>query len=95
MTVSQIVLSYPVSQGQMVNAVAIVITPNARGTAYEGPWVTESNNDEMISSFSHWDPQVFALLKVPNSTKADSVGVYITTIPRTSGHEKPFEVGNS
>ncbi|KAI0085592.1 hypothetical protein BDY19DRAFT_442598 [Irpex rosettiformis] len=58
-----IALSYPISQGQLVNTVALVVTPNARGTTYEGSWVTETDNDEMISYFSHWDPQVYALLK--------------------------------
>ena len=47
-----------------MNAVGIVITPNVRGTIYEGPWVAESSNEEMISSFAHWDPQVHSLLKV-------------------------------
>lgn len=48
----------------MVNCVALVATPTARGTTYDGPWFSEASNDEMISHFSQWSPEVYALLKV-------------------------------
>ncbi|KAI0799845.1 FAD/NAD(P)-binding domain-containing protein, partial [Irpex lacteus] len=62
-----IVLSYPISQGQMVNCVALVATPTARGTTYDGAWFSEASNDEMISHFSQWSPEVYALLKAMKS----------------------------
>ncbi|KAI0729300.1 hypothetical protein BC629DRAFT_1601528 [Irpex lacteus] len=58
-----IVASYPISQGHTVNAAALVATPSARGTQYEGPWVSEADNTELISGFSQWCPEVYTLLK--------------------------------
>ncbi|KAI0086402.1 FAD/NAD(P)-binding domain-containing protein [Irpex rosettiformis] len=58
-----IVLAYPISQGQIVNSGAVIANPSRRGTIYEGPWVTEATNEEMVAHFPNWDPQAYGLLK--------------------------------
>ena len=42
--------------------------PSARGTTYEGPWFSEADNNEIVSHFAQWNPEVFALLKVSHDS---------------------------
>ncbi|KAI0695320.1 hypothetical protein BC835DRAFT_1414956 [Cytidiella melzeri] len=58
------VISYPVSQGRMINTVVLVYKQGQRGTTYEGPWVTQADEGEIAAQFAEWNPQVLGLIKV-------------------------------
>lgn len=38
--------------------------PELEGTTFEGPWVRPSNKDEVLASFSNWEPAMKDLLGV-------------------------------
>ena len=55
---------YPISSGEIINVVAFVDTPGARGTRYDGPWVTTSTTEEVVEQFAEWDTITRTLIKV-------------------------------
>ncbi|PIL34307.1 hypothetical protein GSI_03082 [Ganoderma sinense ZZ0214-1] len=57
------VVFYPISGGEIINVVAFVDTQGARGTRYEGPWVTTATTEEVEQQFSGWDTITHTLIK--------------------------------
>ena len=55
---------YPISAGEIINVVAFVDTPGARGTRYEGPWATATTTEEVEQQFAGWDMITQTLIKV-------------------------------
>ncbi|CAL1707168.1 unnamed protein product [Somion occarium] len=63
------IVSYPISQGRIVNVVGFVFYPEAEGKAFNGPWVTECDGAEIIKHFAGWEQEVQELLRhVDNAT---------------------------
>ncbi|KZT01928.1 FAD/NAD(P)-binding domain-containing protein [Laetiporus sulphureus 93-53] len=55
-------LTFPVSQGRVINVVAFFSQPELEGTAYDGPWVRQVTKDELLADFASWESQVRSLL---------------------------------
>lgn len=60
----QHVVSYAISQGNIVNVVACETRPVIDDRAWEGPWVIDCPQSEMLECFADWEPDVLELLKV-------------------------------
>lgn len=56
------ILAYPIRHGTLINVVAFVIRHDLENTSFNGPWVSVSEREEMVSPFAHWEPEVEALL---------------------------------
>ncbi|KAI0674871.1 FAD/NAD-P-binding domain-containing protein [Trametes maxima] len=57
------VVSYSISNGSVVNVVAMASKPRLHGTTYFGPWVTECKLSDVLQCFNGWEPEVVELLK--------------------------------
>ncbi|KAM5540038.1 hypothetical protein V8D89_006178 [Ganoderma adspersum] len=57
------VVYYPISGGEIINVVAFVDTPGAKGTRYDGPWVTTTTTEEVEQQFAGWDKITHTLIK--------------------------------
>ncbi|GJJ12598.1 hypothetical protein Clacol_006841 [Clathrus columnatus] len=61
------VVSYSISQGSVVNVVTFASDPSKEGTSYEGQWVTEVSQQELLDCYSPWEPEVESMLKCIHS----------------------------
>lgn len=50
------ILTYPISQGSTVNALAVVFQHSRAGTALNGPSVVDVDNEELAKYFVGWEP---------------------------------------
>ncbi|KAG2131627.1 hypothetical protein DEU56DRAFT_452975 [Suillus clintonianus] len=57
------VVSYPVSQGTMINVVALVADEQKAGTPFEGHWVSDVSPEEVQEPYQDFEPDVRNLLK--------------------------------
>jgi len=57
------VVGYSIAQGDIVNVVTFVSEPEKHGQLYEGDWVTDCENDELLNCYSGWEPEVEQLLQ--------------------------------
>lgn len=48
----------------MVNVVTFSSNPNEEGRPYGGPWVVDCEREELLESYSGWEPEVTELLQV-------------------------------
>ncbi|KAJ8469834.1 hypothetical protein ONZ51_g8729 [Trametes cubensis] len=69
----QQVITYQISGGKYLNFVAVCREPNGDGAPYDGKWVAEAPREELLSRFTHWEPEVQQMLQVsdlysPNMT---------------------------
>lgn len=60
----QHVVSYSISQGDIINVVTFDSDPKKYGDSYEGEWVSECLQEELLECYSGWEPEVEQLLKV-------------------------------
>ncbi|TFK44427.1 FAD/NAD-P-binding domain-containing protein [Crucibulum laeve] len=64
------VVSYSISQGDIVNVVTFASQPEKNGTPYIGEWVTDCSKQELLECYSNWEPEVEELLKcIENPTR--------------------------
>ncbi|KAJ8082777.1 hypothetical protein PM082_008633 [Marasmius tenuissimus] len=56
------VIAYPISQGKMVNFVAFTCRHDLEDTKFNGPWVSVADKCQFAGYFSHWEPEVQAML---------------------------------
>ncbi|KAH8119851.1 hypothetical protein DFH11DRAFT_11993 [Phellopilus nigrolimitatus] len=56
------VVSYPISQGRLVNLVAFVTVPGGDGKDLDGPAVVDVSKQEMLECYKGWEPEVQQLL---------------------------------
>ncbi|THG99501.1 hypothetical protein EW145_g7256 [Phellinidium pouzarii] len=56
------IISFPISQGRLVNFIAYVTGPGRDGNELGGPSVTDVTKQEMIDHYQGWEPEVQALL---------------------------------
>lgn len=63
----QHIVSYLISQGNILNVVACETQPLTDDRAYDGPWVTDCSQNEMLQCFFGWEPEAVELLKVSQS----------------------------
>ncbi|KAL5498529.1 hypothetical protein ACEPAH_1883 [Sanghuangporus vaninii] len=64
------VVSYPISQGRLVNIVPFVTAANDEGKPYDGPAVVDVSKQEMIDEYRGWEPELLQLLEsADNVTK--------------------------
>ncbi|KAG0703572.1 hypothetical protein DFH29DRAFT_916140 [Suillus ampliporus] len=57
------VISYPISQGTLINVVAIVTDEQKAGTPFEGRWVSDVSSEEVQELYQDFEPAVKNLLK--------------------------------
>lgn len=57
-------MSYPISQGRLVNLVAFVTVPGGDGKRLEVPAVVDVPQKEMLDHYEGWEPEVFEMLNV-------------------------------
>jgi len=60
----QHVVSYSISQGDIVNVVTFSSELEKHGQLYSGEWVTECEQKELLDCYRGWEPEVEQLLKV-------------------------------
>lgn len=58
------IVSYSISQGSIVNVVALTSQPHLAGAAYDGPWVEDCSREELLACYAGWEPEVIHLLEV-------------------------------
>ncbi|EJC99781.1 FAD/NAD-binding domain-containing protein [Fomitiporia mediterranea MF3/22] len=56
------VVSYPISQGRLVNLVPFVTVPSGEGKQLDGPAVVDVTKQEMLDQYKGWEPEVYSLL---------------------------------
>ncbi|KAG1859289.1 hypothetical protein F4604DRAFT_1793252 [Suillus subluteus] len=62
------VVSYPISQGTLINVVAFVTDGEKAGTPFEGCWVSSVSHEEVQEPYQDFEPAVKNLLKCSEST---------------------------
>ncbi|KII92414.1 hypothetical protein PLICRDRAFT_103799 [Plicaturopsis crispa FD-325 SS-3] len=60
---SKHIVSYSISQGSIVNVVALTSQPHLAGAAYDGPWVEDCSREELLACYAGWEPEVIHLLE--------------------------------
>jgi salicylate hydroxylase len=55
-------MAYPIRHGTLINLVAFHTRHDLENTAFNGPWVSDCDKEEMVSRFSQWEPEVEVLL---------------------------------
>ncbi|KAF9007510.1 hypothetical protein BDQ17DRAFT_1539879 [Cyathus striatus] len=64
------IVSYPISQGSLVNVVAYFSEPEKQGTLVKGPLVTDASVEEIVSKYEGWDEEVVSYIRlIENPTK--------------------------
>ncbi|KAG6853486.1 hypothetical protein C0991_004032 [Blastosporella zonata] len=63
LSVIQANITYPVAKGTLVNVVADHINDSLEGTPFDGPWIEDCQKDELLSTFSHWEPQFVEIIQ--------------------------------
>ncbi|EJC99819.1 FAD/NAD-binding domain-containing protein [Fomitiporia mediterranea MF3/22] len=56
------VISYPISQGRLVNIVAFITVPGGEGKQFDGPAVVDVTKQEMLDQYKGWEPEIHSLL---------------------------------
>ncbi|GBE78862.1 6-methylsalicylic acid decarboxylase atA [Sparassis crispa] len=57
------IITYPVSQGRLVNVVALYTIPGAEGKTYHEEWVQNVSKEEIVEKYVGWEPEVQELLQ--------------------------------
>jgi len=57
------IVSFLVAQGRLINVVAFCSSPEREGQAYPDPWVAQVAQEELLSHYRDWEPDVISLLK--------------------------------
>ncbi|KAF9239488.1 hypothetical protein BU15DRAFT_61992 [Melanogaster broomeanus] len=57
------IVAYPISQGQVLNLVIFCHDPDAFGTPFEGRWVVDVSEEEILGLYQDWEPRAKALVK--------------------------------
>ena len=60
----QHVVSYPISQGVLINIVAFVTVPGGEGTEHPEPAMIDVTKQEMLDQYKVWEPDLITLLDV-------------------------------
>jgi salicylate hydroxylase len=63
----QYIIVYPISQGNIINVTGFHTQERLENTAFTGSLVKGINKAEFFGPYSHWEPEVQALLKVRTS----------------------------
>ena len=67
---AQHAIGYPIAAGTICNIGGMIHDRSKEGQVYDGPWVTEATKEELLESFSDWEPDVQVLLKVGSRAKS-------------------------
>ena len=67
---SQNIISYPVSQGTLINVAAFASDEQKAGTPFEGRWVSDVSQEEVEEAFHDFEPAAKNLLKVSLGVKS-------------------------
>lgn len=57
-------MSYPISQGTLINIVAFVTIPEGEGKEYGGPVVIDVPKKEILDQYKGWETDLLTLLNV-------------------------------
>lgn len=80
-------MSYPISQGKIINFIAFVTIPGGEGQAVTGPTVVDVTKEEMTAYFDGWDEESQNLLDVGLRVLSYRVNVLICKSAVTSRHD--------
>ena len=61
------VVSYSITQGEIVNVITFDSHLDRVGDPFDGPWVSECPKAELLQCYSGWEPEVQTLLEVISS----------------------------
>ncbi|KAF9239489.1 hypothetical protein BU15DRAFT_61993 [Melanogaster broomeanus] len=56
------IVAFPISQGQSLNVAIFCHDPDAFGTPFEGRWVVDVSEKEILDLYRDWEPQARALV---------------------------------
>ena len=60
----QHLVTYPISQGRIINVGIGITLPGTEGTIYEGSWTSPATKDDVVQGFTGWEPEVQEIIKV-------------------------------
>ncbi len=60
-------MSYSIAQGDIVNVVTFASEPEKHGYVFEGEWVVDCEQRELLDCYKGWEPEVVNLLKASPS----------------------------
>ena len=52
------VVSYPISQGKIINFAAMVLIPDGEGKRHDGPTVIEASKQDLVDIYKGWEKEV-------------------------------------
>ena len=58
------IITYPISNGRLVNVVAFCSWPDREGSTYDGKMVEERTQEELLKQYEGWEEEVQQLLQV-------------------------------
>jgi len=62
------VVGYSIAQGDIVNVITFASEPSKDGSPFQGPWVTDVPQAELLECYTDWEPEVVELLSVRSSS---------------------------
>lgn len=77
------VVTYPISQGTLVNFVGFYTIPGAEGTTFTGKWVQDVPVEEVMACYAGFEPEVQALLKCFDKASAWAIHI-LDSVPKSS-----------
>ncbi|EJF63098.1 FAD/NAD(P)-binding domain-containing protein [Dichomitus squalens LYAD-421 SS1] len=89
----QHIVTYPVSQGRVLNVGAGVSYPEQEGTIYEGSWTSAAGREEITKEFVGWEADVQELVQYVNGGLKWVINV-VTKLP-TYVHGRVALVGDA
>ncbi|RPD62092.1 FAD/NAD(P)-binding domain-containing protein [Lentinus tigrinus ALCF2SS1-7] len=73
-------LTYPISQGRILNVAAVIRVRDQEGDIYPGPWSSVVNRDEYANEFKGWEPDVGEIVKHMDNAQKWAINV-VTKLP--------------
>ncbi|KAH9847299.1 salicylate hydroxylase [Lenzites betulinus] len=68
---------YPIARGTLINFAAMRARYDREDTSFDGPWVQDVAQEELLGDFDQWEPEVQALFKCVD--KASRWAIHTTT----------------
>lgn len=69
------IVSYPISQGNLVNFIGYYTVPGGEGTSFDDKWVRDVSVEEVQACYSGFEPEIQALLKCLDKVSAWAVHI--------------------
>jgi len=60
---AQYILAYPIAQGKIISLTGFNARASGDATPFCGPWIRQTEKEELSSMYSQWEPEVRVLLE--------------------------------